>query len=73
MPNYRIVFTSQEGATPIRAVSFAADDPHEALLIAQRHDCAAELWEEGEHVCTLNRAGNDHEFWVITAAQKPKP
>lgn len=69
MPNYRLVFKSSPKESPIKSVSFRGKDPGEALLIAQRHKCPVELWSEGEHICTLDRAGNEGQVWIISKGE----
>ena len=53
------------------ALEFRAEDPCEALLIAQKHprDSRMELWEDGEKVCELTRTevgGGD--IWIVGPA-----
>ena len=66
MPNYRLVFTSEPAESAGRAIAFIADSPTEALVLAQRHDSPAELWQDDRHLCTLSRSGNEGEFWIIS-------
>lgn len=69
MPNYRLVFRGSPNESPIKSVSFRGKDPGEALLIAQRHACPVELWSEDHHICTLNRAGDEGQVWVISKGE----
>lgn len=69
MPNYRLVFRGSPTESPIKSVSFRGKDPGEALLIAQRHTCPVELWSEDHHICTLNRAGNEGQVWIISKGE----
>lgn len=69
MPDYRLVFRGSPNEYPIKSVSFRGKDPGEALLIAQRYKCPAELWSEGHHICTLNSAGNEGQVWVISKGE----
>lgn len=65
MPNYRLVFAPR-GEQEERSIFFHGADAAEALLIAQRHDGPAQLWEEDRHVCTLHKSGNNGEVWIIS-------
>ena len=47
---------------------FSAEDPCEALLIAQEYptDSRLELWENGEKVCELSRVSVDgQDIWTV--------
>lgn len=65
MPNYRLIIAAREGQGT-QSISFHGDDAAEALLIAQRHQSPAQLWEDDRHLCTLHRSGNDGEVWIIS-------
>lgn len=66
MPSYRLVFTSEPAEEIGSSVCFTADNASEALILAQRHDSPAELWQDDRHLCTLSRSGNEGEFWIIS-------
>jgi len=68
MPNYRLVFAGQGNRGP-RTIEFDGADAAEALLIAQRHQSPAQLWEDDRHLCTLHRSGSDGELWIISRDQ----
>lgn len=72
MPNYRIIFAAR-GDQEAKTIEFDGDDAAEALRIAQRHERPAQLWEEGRHLCTLHRSGNDGEVWIISNERKVPP
>lgn len=65
MPMYHLVFTGQP-EKPVRAITFYGDSPAEALELAKRQDGPAEFWIETEFICTLRRAGEDGEIWVLS-------
>lgn len=65
MPNYRLVIGAREGQEE-ESIFFRGDDAAEALLIAQKHQSPAQLWDGDRHVCTLHRSGNDGEVWIIS-------
>ena len=69
VPDYRLVFRGSPKDSPIKSVSFHGKDPGEALLIAQQHKCPVELWSEDHHICTLSRAGNEGQVWVISKGE----
>lgn len=66
MPDFQLVFKNSRKESPIKSVSFRGKDAGEALIIAQRHKCPVELWSEDQHICTLSRAGNEGQVWVIS-------
>lgn len=73
MPNYRLIFTSHTDREE-RTVEFEGHDAAEALLIAQRYQSPAQLWQDDRHLCTLHRSGNDGEVWIISqAGREPAP
>lgn len=65
MPNYRLVLPPR-GKQEAQSIRFHGADAAEALLIAQRHEGPAQLWEDGRHVCTLHKSGNNGEVWIIS-------
>lgn len=66
VPDYKLVFKNSVKESPIKSVNFHGKDAGEALLIAQRHECPVELWSDQQHICTLSRAGNEGQVWVIS-------
>jgi hypothetical protein len=60
--NYRLLFRSSDDRSA-PAICFEGSDPGQALLLAQRHECPAELWGDGKYLCTLRRAPSG--FWTI--------
>lgn len=71
MPDYQLVFKNSAKDSPIKSVRFRGKDAGEALIIAQRHQCPAELWSDNQHICTLSRGGNDGQVWVISRGAEP--
>jgi hypothetical protein len=63
MPDYRLLVRLHPDS-PMKSVSVSLNDRSEALLVAQRYDGIAELWEGDKSVCTINRAA-DGDFWII--------
>lgn len=75
MPSYRLIFAAR-GDQEAQTIEFDGEDPAEALLIAQRHERPAQLWQADRHICTLHRSGTDGEVWIISpekAARVLKP
>lgn len=73
MPYYRVVLARGNRSEPIHSVVFDARDAADALLIAQHHDGAAELWKDDQYVCTLRRSGANGEVWVISGSGEGRP
>jgi hypothetical protein len=71
MPHYRLVIAPHEGRDA-KSIFFQGEDAAEALLIAQRHESPAQLWEDDRHVCTLHRSGNDGEVWIISQEREQR-
>lgn len=71
MPNYRLVFAKPGRAKAAASVDFTARDAGEALILAQRHEGPAELWEGEAHLCTLQRSGKSGQFWIISGNEAP--
>lgn len=62
MSQFRLV-VSVGSAGPVRSVSVNLKHRAEALLVAQRYDSPAELWDGDDKICRISRAG---EMWVIS-------
>jgi hypothetical protein len=66
---YRIKFL-EERERPGKEVEFEAEDAYQALVIAgkEARRRAAELWLNGEGLCSIARRGDD--FWEIQPVKK---
>lgn len=72
MPSYRLVFAAR-GDQKTETIEFHGEDAAEALLIAQRHERPAQLWENERHLCTLHRSGGNGEVWIISNERGSPP
>jgi hypothetical protein len=60
-----------DGLGPDKRIEFHGEDPSRALLIAHQEsdDRPAELWKDGEQVCTIRRVGDGGpDYWMIGPA-----
>lgn len=61
MSRYRLVVrVGSEG--PVRSFAINLGSRGEALIVAQRYDSPAELWDGDEKLCSIDRTGG---IWVI--------
>ncbi len=69
---YRLKFP-EEGTRCAKDLEFEASDAWQALIIARQEarNNPAELWRDGEKLCTIRRQGN--EYWEINAADRVFP
>lgn len=67
MTTYRLIFAT-DGIGEPKEVEFEADDASRALVIAhgEAADRPAELWRNGERVCTIRRKTEAGEFWQLS-------
>ena len=66
MPHYSLIYR-REGLGPDKRIEFHSEDPSHALRIAHREACDrdAELWKDGELLCTIRRVGEHPDYWMI--------
>lgn len=66
MAQYSLIYR-QDGRGPDKRIEFHGEDPGRALQIAhqQAGDRAAELWKDGELLCTIRRVGERPDYWMI--------
>jgi len=69
MAHYSLIFRT-DGSEPDKRIEFNGEDPGRALHIAQRQasDRLAELWKDGEKLCTIRAVGEGPDFWMIGPA-----
>ena len=69
MAHYSLIFRT-DGIEPDKRIEFHGEDPGRALHIAQRQagDRAAELWRDGEKLCTIRPVGKGPDYWMIGPA-----
>lgn len=67
MAQFSLIFRA-DGRTPDKRIEFHGEDPSRALQLAQRETDSrpAELWKDGERVCTIRRVGGGP--WMIGPA-----
>lgn len=66
MSRYRlVVHVGTEG--PVRTLSVNLKNREEALIVAQRYDAPAELWDGEERLCNINRSAG---MWVISSEER---
>jgi hypothetical protein len=73
MSHYSLIFRA-DGSRPDKRIEFHGEDPSRALLLAHREkgDRPAELWKDGEKLCTIRRVG-DPKYWMIEPAGEAPP
>lgn len=66
MAQYSLIFRAH-GPGPDKRIEFHGEDPGRALLLAHRErgDRPAELWKDGEKICTIRRVGDAPDYWMI--------
>ena len=59
-----------DGIGPDKRIEFHGEDPSRALHIAHQvaSDRPAELWKDGERLCTIRRVGDGPDYWMIGPA-----
>ena len=69
MAHYSLIIRT-DGAGPDKRIEFSGEDPGRALHIAQRQasDRSAELWKDGEKLCTIRPIGEGPDYWMIGPA-----
>ena len=69
MARYSLIYR-RDGTGPDRKIEFLGEDPSRALQIVHREarDGPAELWKDGEKVCTIRRIGERPDYWMIGPA-----
>lgn len=69
MAHYSLIYRA-DGPEPAKRIEFLGEDPSRALLLAgqQADDRPAELWKDGEQVCTIRRVG-EGPWMIVPAAQ----
>lgn len=70
MAHYSLIYRA-DGPTPDKRIEFLGEDPSRALLLADKEDDdrPAELWKDGERVCTIRRVGDGPQYWMIGPAE----
>ena len=66
MARYSLIYRL-DGTGPDKRIEFHGEDPSLALQIAHREasDRPAELWKDGEKLCTIRRVGEGPDYWMI--------
>ena len=66
MAQYSLIFRN-DGSGPDKTIEFHGEDPARALYIAQQQasDRPAELWKDGEKLCTIRPVGKGPDYWMI--------
>jgi hypothetical protein len=69
MARYCLIYRA-DGIGPHKRIEFLAEDPARALHIAHQEasERAAELWKDGEPVCTIRKVGEKPDCWMIGPA-----
>ena len=69
MAHYSLIYRAN-GPAPDKCIEFLGEDPSRALLLADKEDDdrPAELWKDGERICTIRRVGEDPQYWMIGPA-----
>lgn len=70
MAHFSLIYRA-DALWPDKRIEFHGEDPSRALLLAhqQAEDRAAELWRDGEHVCTIRKVGHGPDYWMIGPAE----
>lgn len=64
MSAYRLV-VDLGAKGPVRSLSVTLKHRSDALLVAQRYNGPAELWDGDEKLCSISRSGNGG-MWIIS-------
>ena len=69
MAHYSLIYRADD-RTPDKCIEFLGEDPSRALLLADQEadQRPAELWKDGEQVCTIRRVGDEPQYWMISPA-----
>jgi len=69
MSHYSLIFHA-DGTGPQKRIEFHGEDPGRALLLAHREsgERSAELWKDGERICTIRKVGERPDYWMIGPA-----
>jgi len=68
MAHYSLIYRA-DGNRPDKRIEFHGEDPGRALLLAQQTgEGPAELWKDGERICTIRRVGDGPDYWMIGPA-----
>ena len=67
MSAYKLVY-KEDGLGEAKEFEFEAEDASKALIIAHSEAAArpAELWRNGERVCTIKRSSEARDVWEVT-------
>jgi hypothetical protein len=67
--HYTLVYRA-DGIGEDKRIEFHGRDPGRALLFAHEEtgDRQAELWRDGERLCTIRRVGERPDYWMIGPA-----
>ena len=69
MAHYTLIY-HRDGIGPGKQIEFHGEDPGRALQIvhSEARQGPAELWKDGEKVCTIRRIGVRPDYWMIGPA-----
>lgn len=69
MARFSLIYRD-DGIGPRKRIEFHGEDPGRALQFAHQEagERSAELWKDGERLCTIRRVGEKPDYWMIGPA-----